>query len=93
MSHYRIKIEERNNGDKLYIPQVCRLEITGRWVKRQKLVWYNILISGSSFSLSQTNAAKYGNEELALKMINDYKNKDIIEEGKKVKSTTYKMID
>jgi hypothetical protein len=35
----------------------------------------------------------YVTEESALKVIDDYKNKDGIEEDNKVKSTTYKTID
>ena len=94
MSYYRIKIEEKNNGEKGYIPQVCKLEILGRWLKRQELIWYNIIHShGNTFGLSKTMSAAYKTEEGALKIIEDYKNKDVIEEGNKVKSTTYKMID
>lgn len=95
MSHYRIKIEERNNGEKLYIPQVCKLEIHRSWFKqKQELVWYNILRAyETTFGLSKTTTAKYGNEEDALKVINDYKNRYQLEEDKKIKSTTYKMID
>jgi hypothetical protein len=37
--------------------------------------------------------AAYKTKESALEVIEDYKNKDSIEEGNKVKSTTYKMID
>ena len=94
MSYYRIKIEEKNKGDNGYIPQACKLEILGRWLKRQELVWYNIIHShGNTFGLSKTISASYKTEESALKVIEDYKNKDVIEEGNKVKSTTYKMID
>ncbi len=94
MSYYRIKIEERNNGVKGYIPQTCKLEIFGGLIKRQSIVWYNIIHDhGNTFRLSKTTSAAYKTEESALKVIEDYKNKDIIEEGNKVKSTTYKMID
>ena len=95
MSHYRIKIEERNNGVKGYIPQVCKLEIKRGWMtQKQELVWYNIIHShGNTFGLSKTTSAAYKTEESALKVIEDHKNKDVIEEGNKVKSTTYKMID
>ncbi len=95
MSHYRIKIEERYNGEKLYIPQLCKLEIHKSWLKqKQELVWYNILKAyETTFGLSKTITAKYGNEEDAIKVIEDYKNRHQLEEGNKVKSTTYKMID
>ena len=95
MSFYRIKIEEKNNGEKGYTPQTCKLEsLGGYWTKRQSIVWYNIIHShGNTFGLSKTTSAAYKTEESALKVIEDYKNKDVIEEGNKVKSTTYKMID
>jgi len=95
MSHYRIKIEERNNGEKLYIPQVCQLKIVGTWLKkRQELVWYNIIGDGElTMALSETSTAKYKTEEYALKIIENHKNVDVIREGNKIKSTTYKMID
>lgn len=92
---YRIKIEERNNGQKLYIPQVCKLEIKKRGFFRQtqELVWYNIHKIGVSFGISTTITAKYGNEEDVLKVIESYKNKHQVEKDNEVKSTTYKMID
>ena len=94
MSDYRIKIEELNNGEKLYIPQVCKLEIKKRMFRQtQELVWYNIHKIGGAFGSSATITAKYGNEEDALKVIEDYKNRYQIEEDNKVKSTTYKTID
>ena len=94
MSYYRIKIEEKNNGVKGYTPQTCKLEVFGGWIKRQSIVWYNIIHShGNTFGLSKTMSAAYKTEEGALKIIEDHKNKDVIEEGNKVKSTTYKMID
>lgn len=91
---YRIKIEEKNNGEKSYTPQKEELWVSGGWVKRQEMRWYNIIHShGYTFGLSQTVGASYKTEEGALKIIEAYKNKDIIEEGNKVKSTTYKTID
>ena len=68
--YYRIKIEELNNGKKLYIPQVSKLEIYGRWIKKQRLVWHNIHKSfGTTFGTSGETATKYSNEEDALKVI------------------------
>ena len=94
MSYYRIKIQEKNNGEKGYIPQVGKLKISGLWIKKQEIVWYTILHAhGITFGLSETITVGYATEESALKVIEDYKNKDVIEEGNKVKSTTYKMID
>jgi hypothetical protein len=95
MSNYRIKIEEKNNGQKHYIPQVCKLEIKKTlFGQTQELVWYNIIHDyGNTFGSSKTMWVTYGTEKSALKVIEAYKNKDVIKEGNKVKSTTYKMID
>jgi len=93
MSFYRIKIEEKNNGEKVYIPQTCKLESFGVWTKRQQIVWYNIHKIGVGFGISKTITVRYGNEEDALKVIEGYKNRYQIDEDNKVKSTTYKMID
>jgi hypothetical protein len=94
MSNYRIVIEERNNGQKLYTPQVCKLKIRKKPFRQtQELVWYNIYKIGVSFTISTTIGAKYGNEEDALKVIENYKNKHQVEKDNEVKSTTYKMID
>ena len=95
MAQYRIKIEEKNNGKKGYIPQVGKLVKVGNWIKkREELVWCSIIHAhGNTFFLSKTVTATHRTEESALKVIEDYKNKDVIEEGNKVKSTTYKMID
>jgi hypothetical protein len=91
---YRIKIEEKNNGEKGYIPQACKLEIKKRLFKQtQELVWYNIHKIGEAFGISKTITVRYGNEEDALKVIEGYKNRYQIDENNKVKSTTYKMID
>jgi hypothetical protein len=94
MSYYRIKIEEKNNGEKGYIPQTCKLESFGVWTKRQQIVWYNIIHDhGNTFALSKTITAAYRTEDSALKVIEDYKNKDQVEGDNQVKTVTYKMID
>ena len=91
--YYRIKIEELNNGKKLYIPQVSKLEIYGRWIKKQRLVWYNIHKAyGTTFGTSTETETRYSNEEDALKVIEDYKNRHQIVEDNKVKSVTYKDV-
>jgi hypothetical protein len=94
MSYYRIKIEEKNNGEKVYTPQLCRLRIKKRMFRQtQELVWYNILRAhGSTFGLSTTVWERYENEEGALRVIEDYKNKEQVEEGNNVKSVTYKDV-
>lgn len=90
---YRIKIEELNNGEKLYIPQVSKLEIYGGWIKKQRLVWYNLhQFYDTTFDLSTETATRYSNEEDALKVIEGHKNRYQIEEDNKVKSVTYKDV-
>lgn len=94
MSQYRIKIEERYNGEKLYIPQVLELKIIRAFLQKQRLVWYNIIPGTEGFiTTSETMAAGYATEADALQVIEDYKNKDKIEAGRKIKSITYKTID
>lgn len=90
MSEYRIKIEEQYNGEKRYIPQICKLEITRGWIQRQRLVWYNIVPGPEIFTTSETMAAAYKTEAGAIRIIEDYKNKESILAGKQIKSTTYK---
>ena len=70
------------------------LEIKNRMFRQtQELVWYNIHKVGVSFGISKTITVRYGNEEDALKVIEEYKNKHQVEKDNEVKSTTYKMID
>ncbi len=45
MSEYRIKIEEQYNGEKWYIPQICRLEITRGWFQQQHRLQMILLTS------------------------------------------------
>jgi hypothetical protein len=94
MSHYRIKIEERNNGEKRYIPQVSRLVNTGGWIKRQRIVWVNIIHNNFYGSrTSSTERELHNREQDALDIIERYKKSLEIEKSKEVKSTSYKMIN
>ena len=68
MSYYRIKIEEKNNGEKGYIPQVCKLEILGRWLKRRK---YGLESAIKSNSLSVQVSYKEDYDRPALLYIHD----------------------
>jgi hypothetical protein len=93
MSHYRIKIEERNNGDKRYIPQVSKLIITGSWIKKQKIVWENIVYSTYSGYISEMNIDDpHKTEKKALEAIEGYKRNLETEKLKEIKSVTYKNI-
>ncbi len=93
MSYYRIQIDELQNGEKRYIPQKAELHISRSWIQRQEMKWYNIIQEGGRYALSKTTTESYDKEEDALSIINTYKGVGIYEEGKKLKSTTYKMID
>jgi hypothetical protein len=94
MSYYRIQIDELQNGEKMHIPQVGKLVIKNRpFQQTQEIKWYNILQDGGRYALSKTTTESYDKEEDALSIITTYKGIDIYEEGKKLKSTTYKMID
>ena len=96
MAEYRIKIEERYNGEKWYIPQICKLEITRGWIQRQRLVWYSIINNhGDMYILTpdDVQAAKYITEERAMRVIDDHWNYHNKVQGSQVKSVTYKNIE
>jgi hypothetical protein len=94
MSYYRIQINELQNGDKRYIPQVAKLVNWNRLFRQnQEIIWYNLLQEGGRFALSTTTTESFDKEEDALNIITNYRGIDSYEEGKKLKSTTYKMID
>ena len=94
MDYYRIQINELQNGDKRYIPQVAKLVNWNRLFRQnQEIIWYNLLQEGGRFALSTTTTESFDKEEDALSIISKYKGIDSYDEGKKLKSTTYKMID
>lgn len=78
---YRIKIEEKNNGEKQYIPQKGYLHISGKWIKRQEIRWDNLF------------CGPFSSESFALEKIDEYKKLVEKRKGEEVKSTSYKMID
>jgi len=90
---YRIKIEERNNGEKLYIPQVGTPKLrTGRvvWLGTN---WENIITHHNRYILTNGMTEAHNTEEGALNVIEGFKKSILEEEGYKVKSTTFKTID
>jgi len=93
MSQYRIKIEERYNGEKWHIPQVGeeRLKL-GRFIHLY-IDWENITPQHLSFIRSKTMSYSYPTEQEALDVIEKYKQYLQDEKGKETKSTTYKTID
>jgi len=93
MSFYRIKIEEKNNGEKRYIPQVGTPKLrTGRtiWLGTN---WENIITQYNRYILTNGMTESHNTEEGALNVIEGFKKSILEEDGKKVKSTTYKTID
>jgi hypothetical protein len=90
---YRIKIEEHNNEEKRYIPQVGTPNLrTGRvvWLGTK---WENIITHHNRYIASNGMTESYNTEQEALNVIEGYKKSILEEEGKKVKSITYKIID
>ena len=89
---YRIKIEELNNGEKRYIPQVGKpLLKIGRF--NYRVVWWNIFLHPHHYwSISQSVKESYYTEEDALTAIECYKEFIQTLKGEEVKRTTYKAI-
>ena len=91
---YRIKIEERNNGEKWYIPQFGNATLkVGRycWLSKN---WENIIVDKTSrVQTSSSMTYSYPTEEEALESIEKHKEFILKEVGKKIKSTTYKTIE
>ena len=90
---YRIKIEEKNNGEKGYIPQVGepRLKL-GRFVHLYT-DWENIIPQHNHFITTKSMSYSYPTEQEALDIVEQYKQYLQDGKGKEIKSTTYKMID
>ncbi len=79
--YYRIKIDELNNGRKMYTPQVGQLKSRSMWVKKDEIVW------------SDLSKSRYDTEHEALRDIRI--RKEVIEElgSYQVKNTEYKIIE
>ena len=93
MKRYRVKIEELNDGTKMYTPQVAKLIIKKGWIQRQRIEWYNIISSGYYGYQSSSSLKEYHNtEEKALQEIEGYKRQVEKDYDKQVKSTTYKNL-
>lgn len=80
---FRIKIDERYNGEKIYQPQVRKFLFFG---------WKNIITYGTNYFSSSVMSSTWLNEEAALKVIENYKNYLIEAELKEIKSTKYKLL-
>jgi hypothetical protein len=89
-NRYRIKVEERINGDVLYIPQVGHSKLTTSVYCYLFTEWYNITDERNH---SKNLSVSYRFENAARQLIENYKNQLSIEEGKEVKSVRYIDID
>jgi len=91
---YRIKIEELNNGEKRYIPQVGKpLLKIGRF--NYRLYWWNIIIHKGFYLRIDTDRVSKGyyyTEQEALTAIEQYKAVIQTLKDEEVKTTTYKPI-
>ena len=93
MSQYRIKIEESNNGDKWYTPQIAKPILRIGKFDFLSIEWHNIIEDTTSFWISSFAKTSHDTEQKALDVIEGYKQYLIDVEGEEVKSTTYKTID
>lgn len=94
MENYRIKIVEKNNGEKRYIPQVGfpRLKV-GRFVFLS-MSWENIIKAHDfSYYTATTMQASHDTEEAALDIIEKYKDYTDVINGNRTKSVTYKTVE
>jgi hypothetical protein len=96
MKRYRVKIEERNNGEKRYTPQVGNVSIIGKWQLNLHTNWENILVDDlNKLQIVQTNrltSYSYRTEQEALNAIEKYKKWLNEEFYTKTKSITYKEV-
>lgn len=80
---FRIKIDERHNGEKVYQPQVKEFFLIG---------WKNIITDGTNYFSSSLMSCTWLNEEAALKVVENYKNHLIKTGLMAIKSTKYKVL-
>jgi hypothetical protein len=96
MKRYRVKIAERNNGEKRYTPQVGNVSIIGKMYLNLFTNWENILVDDlNRLQIVQTNhltSYSYRTEQEALNAIEKYKKWLNEEFDTKIKSTTYKEV-
>ncbi len=90
---YRVKIVEKNNGDKRYIPQtVYRKRLFGlflNWGNIVKTHEYGLPI----FEVSTIVSTSYDSEEKAKHIIHEFKQYNENLEGEKMKLVSYRTID
>jgi hypothetical protein len=89
---YRVKIEEKNNGEKRYIPQTIYEKrlfgLFSSWGSIIKSHEYGLPI----FEVSTSLSISYDSEKKAEQIINEFKEYTDDLEGKKMKRISYKSI-
>ena len=90
--HYRIKIEERNNGEKEYIPQVKKVKLKIGKFDILSTGWHNVIEDRSSFWAASFAQVSYDTEQKAISIIEGYMQYLIDQKGREIKRTTYKTI-
>ncbi len=90
---YRIEIEERNNGEKRYIPQVGIPSLKIGKFDFFSIKWSNIIETTTSFWTSSLAQVSYCTEQEALDVIEGYKKYLIKQKGKETKKITYKTVE
>lgn len=94
MKQYRIKIEERNNGEIWYTPQFAEKKLSVGKFCRLIPTWENILVDKlERVQTSSSMTYSYSTEEEAFKSIEKHKEFILKEGGEKIKSITYKTIE
>lgn len=83
---FRVKIEEKVNGTKLYIPQT-KDSVFGKW---ENICYTDYL---GSFEISRTMSHGYNYEGSAIQIVEKYKGYITRKNGRKVKSIEYKIIN
>lgn len=94
---YRIKVETTNGGKKRYTPQVGKPKLSvGRfdhlWIDWENIITDNYGLDGF-FSSSKTLTYYYASEDLAMRIIERYKEFLIKQESEKLKSVNYINLD
>jgi|688.fasta_scaffold717646_3 hypothetical protein len=90
---YRIKVEEKNNGQKSYIPQVGELKLSlGKYCYVWK-EWLNIICDNYGLDgfgkPSKTITYSYDSEKVAMNIIERYKQYLCKRESNKVNKVSY----
>lgn len=87
MKKYRIKIIERKNGLKYFIPQVL---INDFWLNIVYIL--NVLGEYKYVESSSIREEQFKEEDDALKLINQYREQEEYFDGMKIKSETFKEV-